>query len=229
MTLRAVSANDVALADPRSDAELVAQIVAGDVALFEVLMRRYNARVYRAVRAILSNEAEVEDAMQQAYLQAFRHLSGFAAASSLATWLIRIAMNEALMRRRREKRTQQVLGDIEAASSAPSRDRSLERTAEARDLVRMLERAVDALPDDYRTVLVLRTLDGLSTAETAEVLSLNADAVKTRLHRARTQLQKILLDLAGQGADEAFAFHASRCDRVVAAVLGRLQNGAPSP
>ena len=216
-----------ALDQGQPDAEIVRRVAAGEVALFEVLMRRHNARVYHAVRAILRDEDEVEDAMQQTYLQAYRHLAGFNGASSLSTWLTRIAMNEAMMRRRSEGRTRKGLAGLEHAAQLAPPVRSPESQADAREWVGLLERAVDGLPEKDRLVFMLRVVDGRSTAEAADALGITPNALKTRLRRARALLQERLLALAGEGAAEAFAFHARRCDRVVAGVFAAL--GATVP
>ena len=165
---------------PPSDEAVVARVLAGEVDLFEVLMRRHNPRVYRTIRAILRDEAEVEDAMQQTYLLAYSSLRGFAGASSFSTWLTRIAVNEALGRRRRGGRLEVVAEVPEGAASAVEEDR-----AAAREAIRLVEQAVDRLPDDYRSVFMLREVQRLSTADTAGSLGLSEDAVKVRLRRSR--------------------------------------------
>ncbi len=162
-----------------SDGEVVRRVRAGDTALFEVLMRRHNQRVYRAVRSILRDEREVEDAMQQAWLAAYAHLDQFEGASAFSTWLTRIALNEGLARlRQRAKLTP--LDDvpeqeIQAMRTAPI---DPEGRAADRELARMLEQAVDALPELYRSVFVLREIEGLSTADAAESMGVSEEVVK---------------------------------------------------
>jgi RNA polymerase sigma-70 factor (ECF subfamily) len=201
------------------DAEVVRRVLAGETELFEILMRRHNQRVYRAIRGILRDDAEAEDAMQQAYLLAYSHLADFAGESAVATWLTRIAVNAALARLRR-RGAEPRLGEVQDASEevmvAPAD--SPEDRAAARESVRRFEAAVERLHPAYRTVLLLREVEELSTAETAASLGISPEAVKVRLHRARLALRQAL----GEGAEaapEAFAFLAPRCDRVVAAVL----------
>jgi len=159
------------------DAEIVRRIQAGDRALFEILMRRHNQRVYRAARAIVSDESEVEDVMQQAYINAFRHLDQFEERALFSTWLTRIALHEALARRRRRQADAAASvtdgdehGELMDALIAPQPDP--ERQAYGAELAHLLERAVDALPEAYRIVFALRDVEGLSTSETAAGLSL---------------------------------------------------------
>lgn len=208
-----------------SDQEVIARIRGGDAALFEVLMRRYNQRVYRVARAVVKDEAEAEDVMQQAYLNAYVHLDQFAGRAQFSTWLTRIAIFEALSRRRRERPTESLdsldaSGDRMDSLKAPAADP--EREAYAGELKRLLESAVDALPEPYRLVFMLREVEGLSTAETADGLDIGEEAVKTRLHRARAMVRRELFEKAGATGPEAFSFHLSRCDSVVHAVLDRI-------
>ncbi|HEX5745448.1 MAG TPA: RNA polymerase sigma factor [Archangium sp.] len=210
-----------------SDEEIVHRVCAGETALFEVLMRRHNARVYRAVRALLRDEAEAEDVMQQAYVLAFTHLDQFKGSARFSTWLLRIAVNEALLHLRKRSRLVALDGGADDALEAGMKrlDRPTldpERRTAERELVRLLETSIDALPASSRMVLMLREVDGLSTAETAEVLSVSEDVVKTRLHRARALLREEWENRLGGQLEEVFSFLAPRCDRVVAAVMSRL-------
>jgi len=215
-----------------TDDEIVARIRAGETALFEELMRRYNQRVYRVARAIIKDEAEAEDIMQQAYVNAFTHLHQFENRATFSTWLTRIAIYEALGRRRRS-RASTSLSEDEDGEAIPLMDTARpdpERQAYASELKTLLEDSVDALPEHYRAVFMLREVEGLSTAETAEGLDLGEEAVKTRLHRARAMLRRELYARAGGNTAEAFTFHLSRCDRVVAGVFARLRaNGLLPP
>ncbi len=206
------------------DAEIVRRIQAGDRALFEILMRRHNQRVYRAARAIVSDETEVEDVMQQAYINAFTHLHQFEARALFSTWLTRIVVNEAVARRQRLRlaESRQETFDENRGDSMetmPSAQASPEQQAYSQELLHVLEQAVDALPDSYRSVFVLRDVEGLSTSETSNGLGLGEEAVKTRLHRARAMLRRTISARLGAVSCTAFQFHAKRCDRVVAAVL----------
>jgi RNA polymerase sigma-70 factor (ECF subfamily) len=211
-----------------TDAEVVARVRAGETALFEILMRRHNQRVYRVARSVVKDEDEAEDVMQQAYINAFLHLKQFEERSQFSTWLTRITLYEALARRRK-RRGEEPLTEPESADggevagSLMSTGADPERQAYARELGRVLEEAVDALPDTYRTVFMLREIEGLTTSETAAGLALGEEAVKTRLHRAKAMVRRSVTDQLGAAGRDAFHFHATRCDRVVAAVQQRLR------
>src|SRR5262245_37575523 len=185
------------MASSLTDAEIVERAQAGEQALFEILMRRHNQRVYRAARAVVKDERDVEDVMQQAYINAFTHLHQFDKRSQFSTWLTRIALNEAFGRRRKlhvESLARAASGVDEYPGafmeSIPSPQPDPERQAYAQELRHVLEEAVDALPDAYRTVFMLRDIEGLSTSETGEGLGLGEEAVKTRLHRARAMIRR---------------------------------------
>jgi RNA polymerase sigma-70 factor (ECF subfamily) len=205
-----------------SDEELVARVTGGETALFEVLMRRNNQRLYRTVRAILRDGSEAEDVMQQTYLSAFAHLHQFAGEARFSTWLLRIGVNEALGRLRQRGRHLQALDDEDQAAPMEGPMATPEDRASDHELATMLEGIVDRLPGTYREVFVLRLIEGLDTAETAAVLDLGEEAVKQRLHRARLMVQQMLDDHVGVSARALFQFQAPRCDRVVAAVMARL-------
>jgi RNA polymerase sigma-70 factor, ECF subfamily len=205
-----------------TDEDVVARVRAGDKALFEVVMRRHNQRLYRTVRAILRSDAEAEDALQQAYLSAYSHLGQFAGDAQFATWLTRIAINEAFSRSRRRAKLAEVDMDEGEPMKTSSNGSSPEEQASKRELAGLLEQAIDGLPEKYRLVVMLREVQELSTAETAECLGLTEDAVKVRLHRAKLLLREALCARMETGAPEAFAFLGARCDRLVAAVLARL-------
>jgi RNA polymerase sigma-70 factor (ECF subfamily) len=215
----------------QSDDELIRQVLHGHTAAFELLMRRYNERVYRAARAIVRDDHEAEDVMQQAYVNAYTHLHQFTGASRFSTWLTRIAINESLARLRR--RGMYEAFDDERPHVVPLMARNPsdnpEREAFTRELRVLLESAVDTLPDGLREVFVLRDVEGLSTAEVAACLDLTDDAVKTRLSRGRAALRRVLLDRTGATAPDAFRFYRPRCDRVVAAVLSRIGSARPLP
>jgi RNA polymerase sigma-70 factor (ECF subfamily) len=212
------------------DEEVVRRVRAGEPALFEVLMRRHNRRLYRVARAVVKDEQEVEDVMQQAYVNAFTHLHQFEERSQFSTWLTRIALNEAFGRRRKMRQAASIApvppdnGENPGAimDSITSTQPDPERQAYAGELRRMLEEAVDALPETYRMVFMLRDIEGLSTSETGEGLGLGEEAVKTRLHRARAMIRRAVTSRIGMVTSGAFEFHAPRCDRVVAAVLARI-------
>ena len=217
-----------------SDEELVRRIREGDTALFEVIMRRYNTRLYRVARAILKNDTEAEDVMQQAYVNAFTHLDQFADRAKFSTWLTKIAVYEALARARRAKRQVDAAprdagAETNVMDSFPSSRRTPEAEVYDRELGAMLEAAIGALPEGFRSVFMLRDVEGLSTLETAECLGVNEDTVKTRLFRARAQLRRNLAARIGTEAPGAFQFHATRCDRVVNAVMTRISEIKQGP
>jgi len=209
------------------DSEVVRRVRAGERALFEVLMRRHNQRIYRAARAVVKDESEVEDVMQQAYINAFTHLDQFEERSEFSTWLTRITLNEAFARREKMRRAESITTHVDGEGRAlmetiTSSQPDPERQAYARELRDVLEAAVDELPESYRTVFMLRDIEGLSTSETGAGLGLGDEAVKTRLHRARAMLRRTVSARIGAAAAGAFQFHAPRCDRVVNAVLERI-------
>src|SRR5262249_49471004 len=156
-----------------TDEEIVDRVVGGDRALFELIMRRHNQRIYRTIRSILRDEAEVEDAMQQAYVDAYAHLGSFAKKARFSTWLTRIALHEALARKRRARPEGEVMNDL------PDPTRNPEQRTEDAETQRLLAVAIDGLPEHFRTVFVLRAVQGLSVEETAEALELNTETVKT--------------------------------------------------
>ena len=204
--------------EPWNDEQVIERVLAGDAALFELIMRRHNERLYRAVRSILRDEGEAEDAMQAAYLHAYAHLRDFERRSAFSTWLTRIAIHEALARRRRSLRT--VIEEEEP--DVPADTRSPEDGAADVENRRLLTRAIDALPEHFRTVFVLRQVQELSIEETAECLEIEPATVKTRLHRARALLRRHLLAELEPAGRRTLPFEAPRCDRVVAAVLARI-------
>jgi RNA polymerase sigma-70 factor, ECF subfamily len=224
----AAGANDVTLPPPDadlSDEVLVDRARAHDAAAFELLMRRHNQRVYRVVRSLLRESGEIEDVMQQAYVQAFLHLDQFEGDARWSTWVCRIAVNEALARLRQRGRfvSIEAVGEEAMANLSNVSDDDPERTAADREFGRMVEQAIDGLPDIYRSVLIMREVEGLSTSETAAVLDVEPEVVKTRLHRARAALRAALEDRIGEQMPNTFTFGNERCDRVVAAVLAQLQ------
>lgn len=209
------------------DAEVVRRVLEGEPALFEVLMRRYNQRVFRAIRSVLRDDQESEDAMQQAWLDAYSHLGQYQGTASFSTWMTRIALNEALGRTGRKTRTKSIEDLPEEAEAMRSKMQDPEGRAADRELGRMMEEAVDALPGLYRSVFVLREIEGMSTADAALALGASEEAVKVRLHRARLALRDGLYARVGSAAQGAFAFLGWRCDRLVASVMGRVLGGPP--
>ena len=207
---------------PLSDEEAVERVIAGETALYEVVMRRHNQLVYRTIRTILRDESEVEEVMQQTYVAAYSNLKQFAGDAKFSTWLTRIAINEALGRQRREARFTPIEG-VRELRSEPMRDPSPEENASRRELAGILEHAIDALPESYRSVIMLREVEGMTTAEAAEVLGVSDDALKMRLHRAKELLRDSVSQRVQSHAADAFPFYAPRCDRVVAEVLARIR------
>ena len=208
-----------------TDEEIVARVLSGEPRLFELLMRRHNARVFRAARAILRDPDEAEDVMQDAYVRAYEHLGDFEGRARFSTWLTRIAVHEALARARKQKRFDRL-----DPSSSQSQEQSMTTRPSAspedetsdREMRVVLERAIDDLPEDFRAVFVLRAVEEMSGAEAAECLGVPEETVKTRLHRARGRLQKTLLANFEPALPRVYDFHLSRCDRVVDAVLRRI-------
>jgi RNA polymerase sigma-70 factor (ECF subfamily) len=215
-------ASDAASASMLPDTEVVRRVRAGEHALFEILMRRHNQRIYRVARAVVKDESDVEDVMQQAYINAFTHLDQFEERAQFSTWLTRITLHEVFGRRRKKRQSShdEPAGEVMDTLKSPLADP--ERQAYAQELSRVLEQAVDALPDTYRTVFMLRDIEGLSTHETGAGLGLGEEAVKTRLHRARAMVRRAITDRIGARSAAAFQFHAIRCDRIVAAVLATI-------
>jgi RNA polymerase sigma-70 factor, ECF subfamily len=216
-----------------TDEEIVERVKAGDTALYEIIMRRYNQRLYRVARAILRDDAEAEDVMQDAYVRAFEHLHQFVGRAPFSTWLTRIAVNEALGRLRFRNRNPQ-LGDTEQdgefdmnmVETSPDPEQSASRA----ELGQLLEEAVLGLPEQYRAVVMLRDVEELSTAETAAALDLTEQNVKVRLHRGRAMARGWLFARVGTNAKSAFPFMGVRCDRVVRSVflrLAELSSGHP--
>lgn len=215
-----------------NDAELARRIVGRDEAAFEALMRRHNGRLFRVARAILRDDSEAEDALQEAYLDAYKHMASFRAGAQLGTWLTRIVINESLMRLRRHKRQRVVIPFGERAGTAGEEpgmdvaDMHAEPPPAAAlrgEIRRLIERKLDQLPVAFRTVFVMREIEEMTVHETAECLSIPEATVRTRLFRARALLREALardLDAATAGV---FGFAGARCDRIVATVLGRVR------
>jgi RNA polymerase sigma-70 factor (ECF subfamily) len=211
-----------------SDLQLIERVRAGEIALYELLMRRHNQRVYRVIRSVVSNDLEAEDILQEAWVRAFEHLDQFAGRANFSTWVARIAFNEALARRRTSARWTPL--EDEAGNIMPelNRQQTTSATPETEaiqgELGQLLQAAVDTLPDTYRSVFVLREVEQLNTTETAECLGLSEEAVKTRLHRSRALLRRELENRMGSTIREAYSFLGARCDRVVARVLERIES-----
>lgn len=220
--------------DDDSDAALRQRVVDGEQAAFAGLMRRYNRRLYRVARSILRDDAEAEDALQDAYIQAYRALPDFRGESSLATWLTRIVMNAALMRRRSSGRMAEVIElGAEAAMERPAEAGDCDAAgqpeqaamhAQARGLI---EAKIDRLPEVFRTVFILRAVEELSVEETGKLLDIPEATVRSRYFRARAMLREALARELDFALDHAFGFDGARCDRIVAKVMRRLSEEAP--
>src|SRR5450631_3981399 len=211
-----------------SDAELVARALARDEAAVRTIMQANNRRLYRIARGILRNDSEAEDVVQETYVRAFTHLQDFRGDSSLATWLARIAMNEALGRLRRARPS------VDFSTLAPgvleaqiiqfplSSSEDPERSMAQREIQVVVEHAIDELPDGFRLVFITRVIEGMNVEETAEILGLKPETVKTRLHRARAMLRDNVEKKIGPVVMEAFPFAGKRCERLTDVVLKRL-------
>ena len=196
--------------------------------MYEVLMRRYNQRLFRAIRSVIASDADAEDVLQEAWVRAFEHLDQFAGEAAFATWVTKIALYEAFRRVRKAKRFAALEDDngeimAEARGGTTNAD-DPEKQAIRAELGRALQSAVDRLPEAYRAVFVLREVERLSTLETAECLSLSEEAVKTRLHRSRAMLRQELDTWMAPALSGTYAFLGHRCDRVVVAVMQRITN-----
>jgi len=212
-----------------ADLELARRAVARDRIAFRAIMTSHNQRLFRLARSIVRNDSEAEDVVQEAYVRGFAHLDHFRGESSLATWLSRIVINEALGRLRKRRRTASVARFVDQSCNATivqfpvdNTSGDPERTMAQRQILQLVEQATDALPDIYRTVFVARVIEGLSVEETAELLGLRAETVKTRLHRARRLVRERLDEQIGPVLLSAFPFAGRRCERLTAAVMGRL-------
>jgi RNA polymerase sigma-70 factor (ECF subfamily) len=198
-----------------------------DKSAFEALMRRHNRRLFRVTRSVLRDSDAAEDAVQEAYLRAFTHLDSYKPTGRFSAWLTRVALNEALMMRRRDRSDTVSIDEVREELLTPAEQQgseppSAEQFVEAAHARALLEHAIDALPENFRMVFVLRVVEGLDVRETAEVLELNANTVRTRLFRAQRQLRGDLSRRLQGESSGIFDFGAERCDRVVEYVLARL-------
>jgi RNA polymerase sigma-70 factor (ECF subfamily) len=204
-----------------------------DSAEFEVLMRRHNRMLFRTARAILHDDAEAEDALQDAYVKAYGAMGSFRGDAKVSTWLARIVANEALQRLRKSKRRDTIV-PLRASSSQEevneipegNMSKGPEQSAARAEMRKLLEKRIDALPDSYRPVFMLRAVEELSVEETAEVLNIPAATVRTRFFRARSLMRESLASEIDLACEDAFGFAGDRCDRIVAAVMARIRAGA---
>lgn len=209
-----------------SDEEVVARVLAGDTSLFEILMRRYNQRLFRVARGILADDAEAEDVAQEAWLRAFRELAGFRGEARFSTWLTRIACHDALARVHKRRRLVPILSPTTGGGGEPPEPRAEspgpERDLENRELQDLLRAAVEILPDPLRAVFCLREIEQLSTEQTADALGLTAENVRVRLHRAKRSLRQMLDEKIGREVRRLYLFDGARCDRLVERVFAAL-------
>jgi RNA polymerase sigma-70 factor (ECF subfamily) len=222
--------------DDDSDAALRQRVMNGEQAAFADLMRRYNRRLYRVARSILRDDAEAEDALQDAYIQAYRALPDFRGDAALGTWLTRIVMNAALMRRRSTGRMAEVIelgAELAMEHGGAAQDDAGEAgqpehaalRAQARGII---EAKIDGLPEVFRTVFILRAVEELSVEETGRVLDIPEATVRSRYFRARGMLREALAREFDFALDDAFGFDGARCDRIVAHVMRRLEEESAS-
>ena len=216
-----------------SDVDIATRIAAGDHGAFELMMRRYNRPLYRTARSILRDDSEAEDVLQDAYLLAYRGMDKYRGESSLATWLTRIVANEALARLRKTSRRAQIIridGDNDSINDAAETDMNdatseqPESAAMRSEARRLLEKKIDALPDAYRTVFMLRAVEEMTVEETSACLGIPEATVRTRFFRARSLLRESLSREFDFALEEAFGFDGARCDRIVAGALARLNS-----
>lgn len=212
------------------DREIVAKVLAGDANGFELIMRRHNRRLYRIARGVLRNDDDAEEVVQDAYVKAFASLDRYRGTGPLSAWLAKITMNEALGRLRSRGRALDLSFDVpeegeeanfmaQLVSGWPDPEQNVARG----EIRRLLESAIDALPDGYRMAFILCGVEEMSVAETAACLDVDPGTVKSRYHRARKLLQQQLASLVDTGAGDAYSFDGARCDRIVERVLKELR------
>jgi RNA polymerase sigma-70 factor (ECF subfamily) len=212
--------------DELRDEDVIARVKSGDTGLYEIIMRRYNQRLFRVAVAIVRDHAEAEDVMQEAYVRAYQHLDQFEGRAAFSTWLIRIAVHEGLSRVRQRKRNVSLEGPAyDGEPSMKELEGTLpdpEQNASRAELNQLLEEVVLGLPDQFRTVIMLREVEGLNISEIASILDLSEQNVKVRLHRGRALARGVIVERVGTNARNAFPFMGVRCDRVVRIVLSRI-------
>jgi RNA polymerase sigma factor (sigma-70 family) len=212
-----------------TDEEVVDRVLKGEKELYETIMRRYNQRLFRVSRSIVKDDDEAEDVMQEGYIRAYEHLGGFEKRSKFSTWITRIVINESLARIRKKSRVtyidpQPAGDDYSVYHSTPSGMQDPEQRTINKELKVLLEKAVDGLPEKYRSVYMMREIEKISVIETGECLGLTESNVKVRLNRAKEMLRETLSAMYNDG--ELFPFNLVRCDRIVANVLQRVETYA---
>ena len=211
------------------DEALAGRVAKGDSQAFEALMRRHNRAMFRTARAILHDDAEAEDALQEAYLQAYRTIGGFRGDAKFSTWMARVVANEALARLRKQVRRAAIVplqGGVEIdevnLTTEDSMDKGPETAARRAEMRKILEKRIDALPGAYRPVFMLRAVEEYSVEETASILQIPAATVRSRFHRARSLLREGLASEVDLACEDVFGFAGERCDRIVASVMQRI-------
>ncbi|AWI60033.1 RNA polymerase sigma factor [Sinorhizobium fredii] len=209
---------------------------APDLEVFRSIMQAHNRKLYRIARSIVRNNSDAEDVLQEAYVRAFTHFADFRGDATITTWLARIVINEALGRLRKSRRHRKLTEDMRQSHQAEiiafplnSNSSDPEKTMAQRQILDLIERLTDHLPDVYRTVFVLRVIEGLNNEETATLLSLKPETVRTRLHRARHLLKEQLEKQIGPVLLDAFPFAGKRCERLTEAVLARISRDPRDP
>jgi RNA polymerase sigma-70 factor (ECF subfamily) len=222
----AISINKSTVSDHSGDLDLVRRALTRDANAFRTIMQTHNLRLYRIARGVVRNDGEAEDVVQEAYLNAFAHLDTFRGDASLATWLSRIVINEARGRLRRQRRASVVAAtfvrDAQIIQFPMSKNDNPEQALAQRQILQLIERAIDKLPNLYRIVFVVRVIEGLSIEETANLLAIRPETVKTRLHRARHLVHQQLDAQIGPVLLDAFPFAGRRCERLTATIMERI-------
>lgn len=208
---------------PLSDEAVVQRVLAGELVAFEIIMRRYNQRIFRVVRGLVNDENEAEDIVQDTYVRAYEHLGQFGGRAKFSTWLTKIAVHVAIDRRKRRQRLEQLTINQQDSISLPLHRSTADGLDQmnANELSNLLAEAVEALPDDLRVVFNMRAIEEISTRETAECLALTESNVKVRLYRARRQLRRHIDQRLGREVRQLYQFDGRRCDQIVSAVLAR--------
>ena len=216
--------------DRATDIELLERARQGRADAFSALVRRHDRYLYRVARSILRDHQEAEDVVQQTYLNAFTKIVDFRGEANLRTWLTRIALNEALWRKRRQ-RLHVALGEIDTAQErvrsqiylSPMTQATPEGEAARSQICQILESAIDDLPPAFRTVLVMRDVEEATVEETANILGIKAETVRTRLHRARNMLRDRLGEQFAAVLKDVFPFERPRCDALVSRLLVKVR------
>lgn len=197
------------------DVELISRILTGEKSLFEVIIRRYNQRLYRIGMSVLNDETETEDAMQTAYIKAYEHLGNFERRSSFITWLTRIMLNQCYEQKRKAELNKNGIKELynETHMKTPA------NILANKELNTVLEQAITQLPEKYRTVFVMREIENMSVRETSDALNIEEPNVKVRLNRAKTMLRD---NLQGYMKDQVYTFHLVKCDRIVNYVMSKI-------